>query len=387
MLKRSVSNISKVLILTGDSQAYSRRLLQGIAKYNHMHEPWIFYVGDQSLETVLPHLRKWQVSGIIAHMPCAKTAKLIPSNIPCIAIHNRDLITDFPTIVVDSQQIGKLAAEHFLSSGFHNFAFCGFRDTSWSDSRRNSFVEFITEKKFQVATYTEHRKRSEPWWKNTFGHLTEWLEQLPKPVGIFACNDDCGRDISQACKLVGINIPEQVALIGVDNDELVCEFCYPSLSSIHLDAEKAGFEAAELLDSLMTGKKTKQSLIVVNATHLVQRRSTDALVFNQSGVANAIKFIRMNAREAIQVQDVAEIAAMSRRNIQRVFRKAIGRSVNEEIRHTRVVLIAEMLIKTNMSILRIASKFQGLSMAHIARYFRQEKGMSLREYRKKFGQP
>jgi LacI family transcriptional regulator len=200
-----------------------------------------------------------------------------------------------------------------------------------------------------------------------------------------ACNDDRARQVMEACKIAGLHVPEEVAIIGVDNDDLVCNLSHPPLSSIALNFERSGYEAAELLDKLMTGEKMADQRIVVRPTHIVTRQSTDILAIEDREVAKAVRFIRQHSKEPIQVSDVVDAVLVSRRSLYHQFRRVLGRSPNEEIRRTRVEQIVRMLVETNLPVSKIAFALGYSSVAHIARYFRQEKGMNLQSYRKLYG--
>lgn len=199
------------------------------------------------------------------------------------------------------------------------------------------------------------------------------------------CDDEQGRHAIEACKIAGLHVPEQVAIIGVDNDELVCALSYPPLSSVAPNTERAGYEAAELLDKMMAGKKMKNKNIIVHPTHIMTRQSTDILTIEDHEVAEAVRFIRQHAKEPIQVTDVVNAIALSRRVLERRFRKVLNRSVLAEIRRVRIETVAQMLVETDLSISQIALTLGYPDVKNIARYFRREKEMSLLAYRKKYG--
>ena len=218
------------------------------------------------------------------------------------------------------------------------------------------------------------------------GLIADWLKSLPKPVGLMVCNDDRGRQITETCNAVGLNVPDEISVVGVDNDNLVCELSSPPLSSIALSVERAGYEAAELLDKLMAGKKKKTTrTITVSPTHIVTRQSTNILAIEDHEVVQAVRFIRKHPKEPIQVGDVVNVVTLSRRVLERRFRKALGRSVHDEIRRVRIEQVARMLMETNLSVSQIALDLGYPGVDHIARYFQREKGMSPLAYRKQYG--
>jgi LacI family transcriptional regulator len=217
--------------------------------------------------------------------------------------------------------------------------------------------------------------------------ISEWLAGIPKPIGILACSDDRGEEIIEAAKIAGVKIPEQVAVMGIDNDSLACNLLNPTLSSVALNTQAIGYEAAELLYKLIKGEeKMKGQQLLISPKYIEVRQSTNILAIEDSDVASAISFIRQKAKEPIQVQDVADFTTISRRVLESRFRKILGRSILQEIRRVRVETIAKLVCATNIPIKSIAASLGFASIDHISRYFKEEKGISLREYRQKYGQ-
>ena len=200
-----------------------------------------------------------------------------------------------------------------------------------------------------------------------------------------ACNDDRGQEIIEACKVAQLNVPDQIAIIGVDNDELVCELAVPQLSSVSIQFENLGFRAAKMLKQLMDGKKPSKDNVYASATHVIKRQSTNLLFIDDQQIVKAIRFIQENPRKLIQVEDVAEACSLSRRTLERRFKKATKKSVSDEIRHMRAEQIARMLEDTNMTVLQIAHALNYPDGKHLSRIFYKEKGESPRDYRRKFG--
>ena len=181
---------------------------------------------------------------------------------------------------------------------------------------------------------------------------------------------------------MNLKVPDDVAVIGVDNDKLICDLTEPPLSSVALDVEKAGYHTAELLDKLMAGKKIEDQKIIVEPTHVVSRQSTDILSIDDIAVSEALHFIRKNSHRAIQVGDVVAAVLVSRRSLEQRFRNKIGRSIFKEIRRARIERITNMLVETNLPIAKIAIDMGFSGVDHIARYFYSEKGTSPQAYRK-----
>lgn len=385
-----MADIRKVILLIDTARGYGRGLMRGIAKYSDLHGPWIFYwkapfyreLGGR--QVTLSRLRKLDANGIIMREQ-KKTEDILAMGLPTVVSPYSRQFAGLPNIIPDDGAIAKMAAEHLLNLGLRYFAYCGFEDMFAVRNRGEIFRKTIADRGFKTHVYKEPKSRAKRQWEIEQNIMAEWLRSLPKPVGIMACNDDRGRQVIEACKIATLHVPEEVAIIGVDNDDLVCSLSHPPLSSIVLNFERSGYEAAELLDKLMADKKPDNQTIVIQPTHVITRPSTDVLAIQDNDVARAVRFIRQRAKEAIQVDDVVRVAAVSRRGLERRFQKVLDRSVLDEIRRVHIELVTRMLIETNLSVTQIASNLGYTSVAHIGRYFRREKGMSLLEYRKRFG--
>ncbi len=376
------SSLPKVILLLETSRAFGRDLLHGIARYSKLHGPWAFYREPRNLKSHIPHLKNWNATGIIMRNSIV-SKELFALKIPTIMVlHHSGKSEDFPTVVTDSFNASRLAAEHLLGSGLRNFAFCGFDDIFWSNDRKFYFKKFIEDAGFQLFAYGEGKSKKYKTWEKEQSYMSEWLKTLPKPIGIMACNDDRGNHVLEACKIANLNVPEDVSVIGVDNDTLICDLSDPPLTSIALNTEAAGYAAAELLDKLMHNKPVQKNEILVSASHVVCRQSTDILAVEDKEVVEAIRYIRQNAKMKIRVNDVVGKTCLSRRSLESRFRKFIHRSIQEEIRKVRTDLIAQMLVETNLPISEITDKFDFTDQEHISRYFKKEKTVGLREFRR-----
>jgi LacI family transcriptional regulator len=375
--------MKRIVLLVETSREFGRQLIIGVARYSRFHGPWSFYKEQIGLKSSIPHLTSWKPDGIIMR-DCLIKNELIALKVPTILVqHDSSCPKDLPVIKTDSSSIAKMASEHLLEKGFRHFAFCGFDNLEWSNNRKFHFCQYVADAGFTTHVYASPKSIKIYDWENEQLHVSEWLKIVPKPVGILACNDDRGQHILEVCKRIGFKVPEDVAVIGVDNDPMICEIGEPPLTSIALNVESAGYEAAKLLDHLIDAKKTDDGeSVLVSPTHIVQRQSTDILAVNDSEVASAIRFIKENAKNKILVKDIVKKTHISRRNLEQRFRKTVHRSIYDEIRHIRVELISKMLIETDFPISHISSFFNFTDIEHISRYFKKEKGIGLREFRK-----
>ena len=375
-------HIPKVILVVETSRAFGRRLLLGITKYARLHGPWAFYREPSGLQSNYPKLKDWHADGII--MRNAKASKpLLELNIPTILVpHINEFYPDCPVVKTDGESISKVAVDHLINIGLKNFAYCGFDDFPWSSERQMYFEKYLTDKNFDVSIFIRPKSLSKRKWESEQLLMAKWLKSLPKPIGIMACNDDRGQHVIEACKIAELRVPEDVAVIGVDNDDLICDLCDPPLSSVALNVEKAGYEAAKLLDLMMNSRKSTNKNIIVKPTYVRTRHSTDIIATEDRELTKAISYIRQNFRRNIRVEDVVESTILSRRSLEQRFKNKLNRSINSEIRRIRVEHISKLLVETDLSISEIAYSLGFSSAEHISRYFQREKGKCLREFRK-----
>jgi LacI family transcriptional regulator len=277
-----------------------------------------------------------------------------------------------------------MAAEHLLQCGFKRFASCSYEKTPWAEQRAKSFAETIKAAGHEVHTYLAPAPARVNWLQER-RRMAVWLAALPKPVGVMACNDDCGVQVMEACKVASLAVPDAVGVIGADDDELVCDLADPAMSSVAMNFERAGFESAQALDKLMQRRTDAPAQIIVPATHIVARRSTDVVAVSDEPVAKAMRFIRDHARESLPVSEVARAAGLSRRVLERRFRRELNSSILAEIRRVRTDQIARLLVETHLPVSDIAESLGFADPQHFARYFRSGKQLTPLAYRKRFG--
>jgi len=388
-----MSKMPKVLVLLNKSRIADRLILRGIVRYSHLSNSLKilllapFYQQPGGKLRALSEVENQRVDGIIANIDSAQMNKsLIAAGLPAVMIPIKKRIPGFHLILDDKNTPGKTAAEYLLNLGLRKFAFCGFENLIWSQMRSEQFSKAIAAAGFQTHSYRLPRLKVQRLWENEQIILGDWLKSLPKPIGLMACNDDRAQYVLEACQMASLRVPDDVAVIGVDNDELICDLTTPPLSSIALNHEKAGYQAAQLLDKMMAGEKVdSKTTISLQSLHVVSRQSTDVLAIEDHDLVKAIRFIRQHSNKVIQVTDVVDHGVLSRRALERRFRKILRRSVFDEIKRTRVEHVCRMLLTTNLSVSQIALRMGYSNNKHIGRSFRREKGMTPLQYRKEFG--
>jgi LacI family transcriptional regulator len=381
-----MEKLPQVVLLLESSRGAGRALLRGFANYARHHGPWAFHWEPGGLNEIWPRLGKFDAQGIFLR-DGKHVRKVLALGIPTVVVgHRKEDFPDVAHVVTDSEAAGRLAAEHLLGCGFQNFAFCGPSHIRWSAARRESFQRHLKPSGKKVHFFNAPAEGGETSWRTEHVIMGRWLKSLPKPVGVMACNDDSAHHLVEACKAARLHVPDQVGIIGVDNDELVCELSSPTISSVAINFERAGYESARLLDEWMRhGKISLPARIDAPATHVVPRLSTDILAVEDVQLLKALRFIRDHARENVRVADVARAAGLSRRALENRFRLELGRSILGEIRRVRVDRIARMLMETDHPVSHIAGALGYENLQHIARYFRREKHMSLVAFRKRHG--
>lgn len=381
--------LPKVILQIETSRACGRGIILGISKYCSLFSRWRlsqslpYYFDTTNKSPNIPE--NWVADGVIIG-----TGEIPESirqlGIPVVGIDIRKPIFNMPNIIGDNNSIAGMATNHFIDRGFSQLAYCGFSGISWAVERGFSFVNHAKEQGVDVAKYEIQNSKGQFIWDDAIIEIGGWLRELSFPLGLLACNDDCAKLISVACESEGIRVPEDVAILGVDNDEMICLMNDPPLSSIVLDFEKAGFEAAELLDKIIKGQEESASQrIVLQATHIKVRQSTDILAIHDPEIQMALRFIRDNADHSIAVPDVVEATTQSRRGLEYRFKGVLGRSINKVIRSERAERVARMLIETNSSVSQIAYELDFTDIEHISRFFSSVKGISPTAFRKQHG--
>jgi LacI family transcriptional regulator len=299
-----------------------------------------------------------------------------------VDVSNRDSPFGLPRITSDDRAIGRLAAVHLLERRFRSFAFCGFEGERWSALRREAFREALAGTGDPVEVFESPlRGRPERPWEDEQERTVHWLESLPKPVGVMACNDLRGFHLLEACQRSGLRVPDEVAVIGVDDSKLLCELCDPPLSSIIPNAEQIGYEAAALLDRLMGGEWVDFEVSTVPPLGVTSRLSTDVLAIDDELFVAAVRFIRAHACFGITMGDVLASVPLSRTTLERRFRKYLGRSPQAEIRAVQLGRARQLLAETDHPMHQIADLvgFEHTEYFHFA--FKREFGCTPGEYR------
>lgn len=350
----------RVAVVIEASNAYARGLLTGILRHVREHEPWTVFLPEHGRGTPpLESLAKWHGDGVIARIETESTAKAVAKlrqrqGIPVIDVSAARLLADVPYVETDDAAIAAVAADHFFERDFRHFAFLGDERFRWSDNRCRAFVEAVAAKRRDVAVFLHLRRKKSS--ADDDEAVEAWLAGLPKPVGLLACYDIRGRQAIDACRRAGIAVPDEVAVLGVDDDDVLCGLASPPLSSVMPDAIGAGRRAAELLEQLMRKEPVERTEWLLPPLGIAARQSTDVLAIDDPLVVAAVRLIREHACHGIKVADVVRALKTTRRVLENRFVKRVGHTPHEEIARVQFRRVEQLLRETQLSLVAIAAR-------------------------------
>ena len=378
--------VRHVAILIETSRAYGRGLIRGISRYNAERGQWSTYFQPQGLGAPPPPwLANWHGDGIIARIEDRRLARAVAqSRRPVVNLRGTLSDVAFPFIGSDNEAIGRMGADHLLERGFQQFAFCGLPRGYHPglDRRGECFQRFIEKAGYPCEVLHPPLRKRSPSWEQDQKWLARWIARLPKPIAIMATNDDRGLQLLDACRRVGAVVPDEVAVLGVDNDEYLCGLSLPPLSSIDVDSEKTGYQAAALLDRMMGGKRPPKRIAETPPAGVVTRRSTDVLATDDHDVIRAVQYIRENACLAIQVPDILQHVSTSRAALEPRFRRVLGRTLHQEVQRVRIERAKSLLAETDLPIKQIALQSGFKNVQYLTRVFSAAVGHPPAAFRK-----
>jgi LacI family transcriptional regulator len=377
---------TRIALLLRPDSGYCRGVLRGIKRYAQQKHDWSFWMADKIVD-MSKMMNKWRPSGIIAFAYLQEHYKqLKQARLPLVSIANVDTKAQFPTVCVNDYQVGRVAAHYLLKRGFCHFGFVGFPRSNYSNHRQKGFEAALAQ-----DSHTPHIFMDPSWpqpdsvWDWTGEEKIEtWLRNLPKPCGLLATNDAVALRLSDICKHINIRIPEEIALLGVDNDDLFCELAQPQLSSVQIPMEQIGYEAAWLLDQTMQGKNTPATPYFLPPMTVVTRQSTDIKLIDDAQVAEIIQYIHDNAHTPITMEDVLDRFRISRRSLERKCRTELGRTPLQELIRVRIEKSLTLLSQTALPVSRIAQQVGFASSKQFCTMFRNKMQITPTAYRQQF---
>lgn len=378
----------QVAVILDHGRSYHRKILLGIGRYANEAGNWGLYLEDRPLEQ-LADLKHWHGDGILLSFfdrGVARTACRL--GLPTVGIEAGvgwyDPASQIPYFTGDHQAIGRLGADHLIEQGFSRLAFCGYpptQMTAWSSERSDGFAARARQRGVpcEICPSRSVAGRS---WSDLQDQLAAWLKSLDKPVGLMAANDARARHVLEACRMTGVRVPEDVAILGVDNDEVVCELTNPPLSSIEQSARDAGYRAAALLDQLMAGKPLRRIRHLIAPEGVVMRRSTNIMAVGDADVATALAYIREHACDPIRVGDVVATVQVSRSTLESHFKTMMGRTIHAEIQRVQIEQARRLIASTDLPLKQVAAMAGFIHVHYLTTVFRRHTGWTPAEYRK-----
>lgn len=370
-----------------------RKVVSGIMAYAQQCGNWSLCIPETRSSISLESMLNGQWDGMIVGFDDPYAPQLLRLPMPLVGVGGGggwySSEVSIPYVGTDNTAVAELAARHLLECGLVHFAYCGYSPTpvnGCSRAREQGFTEAIARAGYPCAVFNVPNTASDRW-ESLCDSLMTWLSSLPRPVGLMACNDARARQILEACRMAGLRVPEDVAVVGVDNEEAICQFTVPPLTSIDQGAQRTGFEAAQLLDQWMAGEAVAPGKRVIQPVGTVVRRSTEILAASDNEVALALRFIRDHAHESIGLDDVANATGSTNITLRRRFKAVLGRTVHEEIQRVRLESAKQLLVSTDWTFRQIARHAGFCSVQHMSTRIRQATGYTPREYRQRYATP
>ncbi len=379
-----------VALLIETSRAYGRGLCQGIAEFARAHGEWNFVLHEWGIRRGIPDwLEAWKGDGIICRLADpALAALLAKSRCPVVDIYGQIRHPKIPFLDTDANAVAQMAIRFLLDSAFNQFAFCGFPGLWFSDDRQAAFVSGLKRLGFSTQCYqpldsdystdVAEREASHP---EGSQELETWVKSLPPRTAILACNDVRAQQLLTVAVRSGRRVPEDLAVIGVDNDELICELTNPRLTSIRPDTRGLGYTAAHWLHLMMRGQSAPASSLLIPPLGICERGSTDVVASDDPYFVQAVRFIRSNVKAGIDVKSVVADVGCSRSTLEGRFKNLLGRTIKDEIIRVRVANACILLRETKLPMEKIASSCGFATASHFSRIFKSQHDMSPGKYR------
>ncbi|MDD4800349.1 MAG: DNA-binding transcriptional regulator [Proteiniphilum sp.] len=381
--------MKRVLLLIDYSSEFSRRILKGLIQYSKENGHWIFYRLPSYYKTlygkegIIQWAREWKADAIVARWDHEETNLLESLRIPIVLQNYRERSSYFSNLTGDYIGTGEMAARFFIKRRYRNFAFYGNKGVVWSRERAEGFRR-VVEKAGGNYYYFESENLNEEQWSTAHLQLDEWLFSLPKPVGLFACDDSFALQVSEICKINNIPIPQDISLLGVDNDELICNLSDPPISSIVLDVEKGGYEVGRLIDQLINGTREQPSNIVIRPNRFELRESTERYNLSNEYISKIVHYVEEKFTDEICIDELTKLVPLSRRNLEIKFKDEMGTSIYQFILQCRIEFFAHMLLTTDLPLYDLALQSGFNDSKNISRIFKKMKGYTPSEYRNIF---
>lgn len=381
----------KILVLIDSSTGFSRRFLNGLIRYANENGPWIFYRLPSYYKTlygetgIVKRIKEWKIDAVIAQWEYEGVDFLGQLDIPVFLQGYKNASGRFSKISGNYIGAGVMGAQFFAKRRFKNFAFYGHKDFFWSKARADGYRQEVKRVGGNYY-YFETRALDDMQWSKSHIDLDNWLSSLPKPVALLACDDYFALQVSEMCKVNNIDIPGEISLLGIDNDELICNLSHPSISSIVTDDENGGYGTGKMLHKLITNKANAPFDIVIEPIRIELRQSTEKYNIASDYIKKVINYIEENITSNISVEELTGTVPLSRRNLEKKFKEATGISVYQFILDKKMEYISNALLTTDKGLLDIAIEVGFNDVRNAYRIFKKNTGYTPMNFRKRFSQ-
>ena len=375
--------LRQVALLVDTSTDWGRQLIQGVTNYAQKHGPWHLQVEPRGRDDAMRLPRNWSGDGIIARVSSERIAKDLKSRkVPVVNVSGIELDGfRFPRVTVDYDATAELALEHFRSRGFRHFAYVGPLQHSYVKRHANAFQKRLSKDvELQRFNYAHESMASQRWLKQS-QRLEDWLTKLAMPVGVFCWGTSASCQLLDACRFKNIVVPDRVAVLAGDNDDLISQSTVPAMSSVLNPSLQIGYRAAERLDRLIGGARDKGKGEKIAPIEIVTRGSTDVLAIEDVELFAAVRFIREHAFDELTVEEVADAVPMTRRSLERKFQDTFGRSPLSEIRRLRIARVKELLATTDLPVSKVAEATGFGTPEYMTTVFKKETQLTPLRYR------
>lgn len=375
--------LPEVAVLVDTSRSYGRDIVRGIRRYVAEHGPWSLYLEPRDLRSGFPDwLKNWRGHGVLSRTVDETLLRHLKSTrLPVVELRTTVLKHRFPYVGMDNSLVGARVAEHFRERGFRHFGCVLDTSEAFFIERSECFANSVRELGHACPVFESKRAN----WPQHQRELAAWLRALPKPAAVFAVNDQLGFWVLDAARRAGLPVPEELAVVGAENDNMLCETASPPLSSVRLRGQAVGYAAARLLGEWMSGKRVPEP----GEQHfhapgdIVTRQSSDIVAVEDARIATALRFIRQNAAQSLDVNAVARACSLSRSVLERRMKSLIGRSPGEEIARQKFAIVEQLLTHTGLTLDAIAAKCGFTHPQYMAEAFRKRTGLTPGQFRKR----
>lgn len=380
-----ICTMIKVLLLSDLLGDPDRRMFKGLVQFANEHGGWRFYTVHTSVSddpeqctAILEKARSLGVDVIFGQWTGVNAKTVNEYGIPVILRTFTPKYPDFPQLYGDYYELGRIGGEFFKKKHFLSYAYIGVKGLFWSDERLRGFRDVVSGKESVFSHYIADNFDKE---RNKIGN---WLKSLPKPLALLACNDINARKVCEVCQDIGINIPEDISILGIDDSEFLCNFSYPTISSIKLNFEKQGYELAKVIYKIISEKKVMPYRIYIEPMGIEERASTLKYILNDPCVRQIVTYIEEHFSEDIKVADIIRDVTLSQRSIEMRFKKEMGpHTILSFLSSVRVDNMCWLLSTTQLSVYEAALQSGFSNPVNVSKVFKSFKGCSPAEWRKK----